>query len=104
MQKDVANCFSLKRVIFGAFLVNFSMSFKGQHLRFSVELSHKAGHEAIISYIEGELKHLEYVREYLIKRAKVELDYASALARINTAAAKVISDNDRESPIRKVWF
>lgn len=80
------------------------MTFKGQHLRFSVELSYKAGHEAIISYIEGELKHLEYVREYLIKRAKVELDYASALARINTAAAKVINDNDRESPIRKVWF
>jgi len=38
------------------------------------------------------------------KRAKVELDYASALARINTAASKVITDDDRESPIRKVQF
>ena len=80
------------------------MSFKSQHLRFSEELSSKAGHEAIIAHIEGELKHLEHVREYVNKRAKVELDYASALARINTAASKVITDDDRESPIRKVQF
>ena len=80
------------------------MSFKGHHLRFSVELSSKAGHESIVSHIEGELKHLEHVREYLIKRAKVELEYGSALARISSAAARAISDNDKESPIRKVQF
>lgn len=79
-----------------------SMSFESHHLRFSVDLPNKAGHEAIVSHIEGELKHLEYVREYLNKRAKVELDYASALGKINTAASKVITDNDKESPIRKV--
>lgn len=79
------------------------MSFKGHHLRFSVELSSKAGHESIVSHIEGELKHLEHVREYLIKRAKVELEYGSALARISSAAARAISDNDKESPIRKAW-
>ena len=80
------------------------MSSESQHLRFSVDLSSKSGHEAILSHIEGELKHLEHVREYLIKRAKVELEYASALARINATATKVINDNDRESPIRKVQF
>lgn len=101
-RKVVANCFFLKRNVFGVSLANFSMSFNSQHLRFSVDLSSKAGHEAIISHIEGELKHLEHVKEYLTKRAKVELEYASALARINTAAAKVINENDRESPIRKV--
>lgn len=79
------------------------MSSESQHLRFSVDLSSKSGHEAILSHIEGELKHLEHVREYLIKRVKVELDYASALARINATATKVINDNDRESPIRKAW-
>lgn len=57
-----------------------------------------------MTHIEGELKHLEHVREYLTKRAKVELDYASALTRINTVASKVINDNERESPIRKVKF
>lgn len=80
-----------------------SMSFESQHLRFSVDLSSsKAGHEAIVAHMDGELKHLEHVKEYLNKRVKVELDYASALARINTAASKVVTDNDRESPIRKV--
>lgn len=79
------------------------MTLRSQHLRFSVELSFKAGHEAIVAHIEGELKHLEHVKEYLIKRAKVELEYASALARISAAAAKAISDSDRESPIRKAW-
>lgn len=79
-----------------------SMSFESQHLRFSVDLPSKAGHEAIVAHIEGELKHLEHVRDYLNKRAKVELDYASALGRINTAASKAITDNDKESPIRKV--
>lgn len=88
--------------MYRALLVIFSMSFESHHLLFSVELSSKVGHEAILSHIEGELKHLEHVREYLNKRAKVELDYASGLARINTAATKVINDNDRESPIRKV--
>ena len=78
------------------------MNFESQHLRFSADLFSKAGHEAIVAHIEGELKHLEHVREYLVKRAKVELDYASALGRINTAACKVINDNDKESPIRKV--
>lgn len=80
------------------------MTLRSQHLRFSVELSFKAGHEAIVAHIEGELKHLEHVKEYLIKRTKVELEYASALARISAAAAKAISDSDRESPIRKVQF
>lgn len=80
------------------------MSFDRQHLRFSVDLSSKTGHEAILTHIDGELKHLEHVREYLTKRAKVELDYASALTRINTVAAKVINDNEKESPIRKVKF
>ncbi|XP_073239264.1 tyrosine-protein kinase Fer-like isoform X2 [Porites lutea] len=79
------------------------MSFDRQHLRFSVDLSSKTGHEAILTHIEGELKHLEHVREYLTKRAKVELDYASALTRINTVASKVINDNEKESPIRKAW-
>ncbi|CAH3034749.1 unnamed protein product [Porites lobata] len=79
------------------------MSFDRQHLRFSVDLSSKTGHEAILTHIDGELKHLEHVREYLTKRAKVELDYASALTRINTVAAKVINDNEKESPIRKAW-
>ena len=78
------------------------MNFGSQHLRFSVDLFSKAGHEAIVAHIEGELKHLEHARDYLVKRAKVELDYASALGRINTAACKVINDNDKESPIRKV--
>lgn len=78
------------------------MTIEGQHLRFSVDLPYKAGHEAIVAHIEGELKHLEHVKEYLNKRTKVELDYASALTRINTAASKVITDNDRESPVRKV--
>jgi hypothetical protein len=78
------------------------MSFESQHLRFSVDLFSKSGHEAIVAHIEGELKHLEHAREYLVKRAKVELDYASALGKINTAACKVINDNDKESPIRKV--
>ena len=80
------------------------MTLRSQHLRFSVELSFKAGHEAIIAHIEGEIKHLEHVKEYLIKRAKVELEYASSLARISAAAAKAINDSDRDSPIRKVQF
>ena len=78
------------------------MDFDSQHLQFSVDLFSKAGHEAIVAHIEGELKHLEHAKEYLAKRAKVELDYASALERINTAACKAINDNDKESPIRKV--
>lgn len=91
------------RLLSGALLAILqSMSFESHHLRFSVDLPSKAGHEAIVANIEGELKHLEHVREYLNKRAKVELDYASALGRINTAASKVITDNDKESPIRKV--
>lgn len=91
------------RLLSGALLAILkSMSFESPHLRFSVDLPSKAGHEAIVANIEVELKHLEHVREYLNKRAKVELDYASALGRINTVASKVITDNDRESPIRKV--
>lgn len=98
------NCSFVERRACGALLQIFTMSFDRQHLRFSVDLSSKTGHEAILTHIEGELKHLEHAREYLTKRAKVELDYASALTRINTVASKVINDNEKESPIRKVKF
>ncbi|RMX49307.1 hypothetical protein pdam_00011245 [Pocillopora damicornis] len=77
------------------------MTVEGQHLRFSVDLPFKGGHEAIVNHIESELKHLEHVKEYLNKRAKVELEYALALTRINTTASKVITDSDKESPVRK---
>ena len=73
-----------------------------QHLRFSVELWSKPGHEALVSHFEGELKHLEHVKEYVIKRAKTELDYAAALGKISTAASKFITNSDHESPIKKV--
>lgn len=79
------------------------MTVEGQHLRFSVDLPFKGGHEAIVNHIESELKHLEHVKEYLNKRAKVELEYALALTRINTTASKVITDSDKESPVRKAW-
>lgn len=78
------------------------MTFEGQHLRFSVDLPFKGGHEAIVNNIESELKHLEHVKEYLNRRAKVELEYALALTRVNTTASKVITDSDKESPVRKV--
>lgn len=78
------------------------MTVEGQHLRFSVDLPFKGGHEAIVNHIESELKHLEHVKEYLNRRAKVELEYALALTRINTTASKVITDSDKESPVRKV--
>ena len=69
---------------------------------FSTELSSKSGHEAIVGHFEGELKYLEHLRDYMAKRAKVELDYASALSRINVAAAKFNAIGDCDSPVKKV--
>lgn len=56
----------------------------------------------IVVYIEGELKYLEYVREYFVKRVKVEFDYVLVFGRINIVVCKIINDNDKESLIRKV--
>lgn len=69
-----------------------------------VDLLFKGGYEVIVNYIESELKYLEYVKEYLNKRVKVELEYVLVLIRINIIVLKVIIDSDKESLVWKVGF
>ena len=70
--------------------------------RFSSDLSTRTGHEAIVAHCENEIKFLEHMKDFMVKRAKVESDYATALSKLLLSASKFHIPNDYESPIKKV--
>lgn len=79
-----------------------TMSGGNQRPRFAVDLLSKSGHEALVKLNENEIKLLEHMKHYMVKRIKVELEYSAALAKINTSATQAMPDGDPESLIRKV--
>lgn len=71
--------------------------------RFATDLLSKSGHDAVVAVNEAEIRHLELMRSYVARRAKIESEYASSLSKLNGSVSQSFSgETDSSSNIRKV--
>lgn len=75
-------------------------AFGDSGVSFGKQLQTKGGSEAIERLAGEEIRLLENIRLHLTKRVKVDLDYATALTRVNQLASR--TDKEDASPLAKV--